>query len=151
MQEPTNVAARGGMLVGSCLTGIAFAKGLGFVHAISHMVGAEYDTQHGLTNAIVLPVVLRFNLRGQEQKIKRMAEVMQISEHTDSALIDRIEEILDEIGIPKSLADIGVPLSCAERIAGKALLDSAAGTNPRQADVSEIRQIIETAINRARN
>jgi len=80
-----------------------------------------------------------------------MAEVMQISEHTDSAFIDRIEEILDEIGIPKSLADIGVPLSCAERIAGKALLDSAAGTNPRQADVSEIRQIIETAINRARN
>ena len=151
MQEPTNVAARGGMLVGSCLTGIAFAKGLGFVHAISHMVGAEYDTQHGLTNAIVLPVVLRFNLRGQEQKIKRMAEVMQISEHTDSAFIDRIEEILDEIGIPKSLADIGVPLSCAERIAGKALLDSAAGTNPRQADVSEIRQIIETAINRARH
>ena len=151
MQEPTNVAARGGMLVGSCLTGIAFAKGLGFVHAISHMVGAEYDTQHGLTNAIVLPVVLRFNLRGQEQKIKRMAEVMQISEHTDSAFIDRIEEILDEIGIPKSLADIGVPLSCAERIAGKALLDSAASTNPRQADVSEIRQIIETAINRARN
>jgi alcohol dehydrogenase class IV len=80
-----------------------------------------------------------------------MAEVMRISEHTDSAFIARIEEILDEIGIPKSLADMGVPLSCAERIAGKALLDSAASTNPQKADVSEMRQLIEIAINKARH
>ena len=151
MQEPTNVAARGGMLVGSCLTGIAFAKGLGFVHAISHMIGAEYDTQHGLTNAIVLPVVLRFNLQDQEQKIQQMAAAMRFPEQTDAAFIARIEEILDEIGIPKSLADIGVPLSCAERIAEKALADSAASTNPRKADVSKMRQLVETAINRARH
>ena len=42
-------------------------KGLGLVHAISHMIGAEYDTQHGLTNAIVLPTVLHFNLLGQDE------------------------------------------------------------------------------------
>ena len=151
MQEPDNVAARGGMLVGSCLAGIAFAKGLGFVHAISHMVGAEYDTQHGLTNAIVLPVVLRFNLPNQGAKVTRMAEVMQISEHTDAAFIAYIEEILDEIGIPKSLEEINVPMSCAERIAEKALLDSAAATNPRKASVNEMRQLIENAITKARN
>ena len=149
-REPTNVVARGGMLVGSCLAGIAFAKGLGFVHAISHMVGAEYDTQHGLTNAIILPVVLRFNLQGQEQKIRRMAEVMQISGNTEFAFISRIEEILDEIGIPKSLKEIGVPPSCAVRISEKALLDSAANTNPRKASRSEMRQLVEAAINRAR-
>ena len=56
------------MLVGSCLAGISFLKGLGFVHAISHMVGAEYDTQHGLTNAIVLPSVLKFNKEAMEKK-----------------------------------------------------------------------------------
>jgi alcohol dehydrogenase class IV len=151
MQEPDNVAARGGMLVGSCLAGIAFAKGLGFVHAISHMVGAEYDTQHGLTNAIVLPVVLRFNLPNQGPKVTRMAEVMQISEHTDAAFIAHVEEILDEIGIPKSLEEINVPMSCAERIAEKALLDSAAATNPRKASVNEMRQLIENAITKARN
>lgn len=150
MQEPDNVAARGGMLVGSCLAGIAFAKGLGFVHAISHMVGAEYDTQHGLTNAIVLPVVLRFNLPNQGPKVTRMAEVMQISKHTDAAFIAHVEEILNEIGIPKSLEEINVPMSCAERIAEKALLDSAAATNPRKASVNEMRQLIENAITRAR-
>ena len=150
MQEPGNVSARGGMLVGSCLAGIAFAKGLGFVHAISHMIGAEYDTQHGLTNAIVLPTVLRFNLPNQHHKIKRMAETMQMSEHTDIAFISQIESILDELNIPKSLAEIDVPISCANRVAEKALLDSAAATNPRHADVDEMRQLIETAITRSR-
>ena len=150
IKEPENLAARGGMLVGSCLAGIAFAKGLGFVHAISHMIGAEYDTQHGLTNAIVLPVILRFNLLNQDQKIKRMADAMGISESTEKSFISRIEQILDEIAIPKSLQDIGIPLSCAERIAKKALLDSAASTNPRKADVKEMQRLIETAITEAR-
>ena len=47
VREPDNLVARGAMLVGSCLAGIAFLKGLGHVHAISHMIGAEYNTQHG--------------------------------------------------------------------------------------------------------
>ncbi|XDZ66538.1 iron-containing alcohol dehydrogenase [Alphaproteobacteria bacterium LSUCC0684] len=150
MKEPGNLAARGGMLVGSCLAGIAFAKGLGMVHAISHMVGAEYDTQHGLTNAIVLPVVLRFNLPGLEDKTQRMAQAMGMEEYSVDAFIAEVERLLDEIGIPKGLEEIGVPLDCAERISHKALLDSAAGTNPRQATASEIQQLIETSITGAR-
>ncbi|NCF48623.1 MAG: iron-containing alcohol dehydrogenase [Bacteroidetes bacterium] len=150
MREPDNLAARGGMLVGSCLAGIAFAKGLGLTHAISHMVGAEFDTQHGLTNAIVLPVVLRFNLPGLEHKVRRMAEIMQIEDHSEAAFIARIEGILDALDIPKSLSKIGVPLECAEEISHKALLDSAAGTNPRPADAGQVQRLIETAIIAAR-
>jgi len=150
VKEPQNMAARGGMLVGSCLAGIAFAKGLGMVHAISHMIGAEYDTQHGLTNAIVLPVILRFNLPGLEAKVKRMAEAMEMKDHDIAAFISRIEAMLDEIGIPKALAEIDVPLDCAARIAGKTLLDSAAATNPRKASAAEVQHLIETAITQAR-
>ena len=62
VEDPSNIVARGGMHVGSCLAGISFLKGLGLVHAIAHMVGAEYNTHHGLTNAIILPVVLKYNL-----------------------------------------------------------------------------------------
>ena len=54
VEEPKNILARGGMHVGSCLAGISFLKGLGNVHSISHMVGAEYNTHHGLTNACLL-------------------------------------------------------------------------------------------------
>ena len=150
VDEPTNINARGGMHVGSCLAGIAFLKGLGLVHAISHMVGAEFNTHHGNTNAILLPVILRFNLPGMDEKVRRMAEVMQISDHSVAGFISAIESILDEIHIPKSLGEIGVPMDCAERIAAKALKDSAAKTNPRSASLDEVRVLIETAITKAR-
>ena len=148
--EPSNINARGGMHVGSCLAGIAFLKGLGLVHAISHMVGAEFNTHHGNTNAILLPVVLRFNLPGMDEKVRRMAEAMEISDHSVTGFIAAIEAILDEIRIPKSLSEIGVPIDCAERIAIKALKDSAAKTNPRSASLGEVRELIEIAIKKAR-
>ncbi|MDG1422085.1 MAG: iron-containing alcohol dehydrogenase, partial [Tateyamaria sp.] len=150
VRDPKNLAARGGMLMGSCLAGIAFQKGLGHVHAISHMIGAEFNTQHGLTNAIILPVVLRFNLPGMESKVKRMAEAMVLEETSVDGFVAKIEQMLDEINIPRSLNEIGVPADCTQRIAEKALLDSAAGTNPRNANVAEMRDIIETAITKAR-
>ncbi len=150
VREPDNLAARGGMLVGSCLVGIAFLKGLGLVHAISHMVGAEFDTQHGLTNAIILPVVLRFNLPGLDAKVKRMADAMALPDPSAGTLIDAVDRILDEIGIPKSLGEIGVPADCARRIAEKAIQDSAFGTNPRAASTEQVRDLIAQAIRMAR-
>ncbi|MEM9046379.1 MAG: iron-containing alcohol dehydrogenase [Pseudomonadota bacterium] len=150
VREPDNMAARGGMLMGSCLAGIAFLKGLGLVHAISHMVGAEYNTQHGLTNAIVLPVVLRFNLPGQEAKVKRMADAMGLEISSANAFTAEIERLLDEIQIPKSLSAIDIPADCAQRIAEKAIQDSAAATNPRAASIAEIRALTEAAIAQAR-
>ena len=142
--------ARGGMLVGSCLAGIAFLKGLGMVHAISHMVGAEYNTQHGLTNAIVLPVVLRFNLPGMEPRVRRMAQAMQLEDHSVDGFIAAIEQRLDALDIPRALRDIGVPPDCAGRIAEKALHDSAAATNPRHATLDEARTLVDKAISQAR-
>ena len=148
--EPTNLTARGGMQVGSCLAGISFLKGLGLVHAISHMVGAEYNTHHGLTNAIILPVVLRFNLPDMQDKVHRMAQAMNMPDHSVSGFINSVEAMLNEIAIPKSLGEIGVPADCAERIAEKAMKDSAARTNPRAASLREIHALTETAITKAR-
>ena len=150
VREPSDLEARSGMLVGSCLAGISFLKGLGLVHAISHMIGAEYDTQHGLTNAIILPVVLRFNLPGMDAKVVRMAEAMGIEDRTVNGLVRAVESILNEIEIPRSLSEIGIPPDCADRIARKAIQDSAAATNPRQASVAEISDLVTTAISRAR-
>ncbi len=148
--EPTNLTARGGMHMGSCLAGISFLKGLGLVHAISHMIGAEFNTHHGLTNAIILPVVLRFNLPGMDDKVRRMTEAMKLPDHSVNGFIDSVEALLNEIAIPKSLGEIGVTVDCAERIAGKALRDSAARTNPRIATLAEVQALTETAITKAR-
>ena len=150
-QEPTNISARGAMLVGSCLAGIAFNKGLGLTHAISHMVGAEYDTQHGLTNAIVLPTVLRFNLPGMDEKARRLAEAMGLEDTSVDGVIGAVEDLLDALGIPKALTEIGVPDGCAEAIARKALLDNGAHSNPKSATLSEVIELVNQSIQGARN
>ena len=120
------------------------------MHAISHMIGAEFNTHHGNTNAIVLPVVLRFNLPGMESKVRRMAEAMEFEDHSVEGFIDAIEKLLDEVHIHRSLREVGVPSDCAERIALKALKDPAARTNPRSASLDEIRTLIEISIHNAR-
>ena len=150
VSEPDNLEARGGMLAGSCLAGISFLKGLGMVHAISHMVGAEYDTHHGLTNAIVLPAVLRFNESHIANKTPQMAQALGLRGTSFDQFYGAICDTLDQLDIPKTLAEIGVATDAGSGIAAKAIQDSAAATNPRQASVTEIQEIIEDAITRGR-
>ena len=148
--EPKNINARGGMLIGSCLAGVAFTKGLGLVHSISHMIGAEYNTQHGLTNAIILPAVMKFNLPHVEQKLRFISNAMNLKDASSDAIVKEIEQILDYVDIPRSLSEIGVPLECKKRIAKKAMLDSATGTNPRVAQIKDVEKLTEISILSAR-
>ena len=149
-EKGEDLTSRGKMLVGSCLAGISFLKGLGFVHAISHMVGAEYDTQHGLTNAIVLPSVLRFNKDGMGSKISVMSEAMGLKKNDFDYFYKSICDLLDQFEIPKKLSDIGVKDSSVESLAKKALKDSAFATNPKTATFEEMIDLIETSINYGR-
>ena len=148
--EPSNLEARGAMLAGSCLSGIAFLKGLGLVHAISHMVGAEYDTQHGLTNAVVLPAALRHNAPALADKIEPLSQAMGLRDTSFEAFYAHVCAILDQVGIPKTLTDIGVPSDCAARIADKALQDSAAGTNACALTAQDIERVIALALTKGR-
>ena len=149
--DPKNIDARGGMLIGSCLAGVAFTKGLGLVHSISHMVGAEYNTQHGLTNAIILPAVMKFNLPHVGEKVRFISHAMDLKDASSEIIIQEIEEILDYLDIPRSLSEIGVPLECKKRIANKAMLDSATGTNPRVTQIEDLEELTEISILSARN
>ena len=150
VEEPNNLEARGAMLVASCLGGVSFIKGLGLVHAIAHMVGAEFNTHHGLTNAIILPAVLRYNLPDMEEKVMRMAQAMQYKDHTANHFIENMEKILDRIKIPKGLNEIGVPEDCIERISEKSMIDTAFGTNPRSATLDDVRKLVKVSIFGAR-
>ena len=150
VEEPNNLEARGAMLVASCLGGVSFIKGLGRVHAIAHMVGAEFNTHHGLTNAIILPAVLRYNLPDMEEKVMRMAQAMQYKDHSANNFIESMEKILDRIKIPKGLNEIGVPEDCIERISEKSMIDTAFGTNPRSATLDDVRELVKVSIFGAR-
>jgi len=146
VSEPGNIEARGAMLAGSCLAGVSFLKGLGLVHAISHMVGAEYDTQHGLTNAIILPAVLRFNAAAIAEKIGPMAEAMGLQDKSFEGFYGGVCDILNNLDIPKTLTEIDISVNCAGPISEKAFQDSAAMTNPRQLTVADIRAVVEEAL-----
>ncbi len=145
-----DLEARGAMLVGSCLAGIAFLKGLGVVHAISHMVGAEYDTHHGLTNSIVLPAALRHNETGMTEKIPAMAAAMELENADFENFYAAVCQRLDDLQIPVNLTDIDVPEDCAREMAERSYLDAAAATNIRPVSIADIENIIEEALSRGR-
>ena len=150
VEEPDNLLARGGMIMGSYLGGVAFLKGLGLVHAISHMVGAEYNTHHGLTNAIILPAVMDYNLPGLEEKVKRMSQAMQFEDNSINGFKNNLNEMLDRLKIPRGLNEIGVPEESYERIAKKSMLDQAYGQNPKKASLDEVKDLVIKSIKQAR-
>jgi len=149
--DGSDLQARGRMLAGSCLAGVAFNKGLGLVHALSHMVGAAYNTHHGLTNAIILPVVLRFNREVIELRLTDVCHAMGQPDADFETFYRAICERLDELNIPKNLAAIGVNREDVAVIAAKAFHDPARVTNPRDSDLPQLEELLAHAIDQARN
>ena len=149
-KNPYNIASRGGMLIGSCLTGISFLKGLGLVHAISHMVGAVYNTQHGLTNAILLPKILKFNKNVISQKINFMHFALYEKPGKFDDLYSNICNLLDDLEIPNGLDKIGVKNDKINELALKSSKDAAALTNPRVASIDELESIIKDSVLKTR-
>ena len=150
VRAPQDLEARGAMLVGSCLAGISFLKGLGLVHAISHMVGAVYDTHHGLTNAVLLPVVLRYNKDALGEKAALMCRAMGLPGEDFQSFYQAIVALLDELEIPRDLAALGVSQERAPEIAEKAYGDAVRPTNPVASTPAEIEALIREAIRKAR-
>lgn len=144
--DPGDVRARGGMQVGACLAGVAFLKGLGLVHAMSHAVGAEYETHHGLTNAVLLPAVLRFNAPAIAHKIPAMASALAIQATDFLSFYHWVCDLLDKLEIPARLCDLGVPEDAAARLAAKALSDTAASTNPRVVELAAVEAVLLDAM-----
>jgi alcohol dehydrogenase class IV len=145
-----DLEARGAMLVGSCLAGISFLKGLGLVHAMSHMVGAVCDTHHGLTNAVLLPPVLLYNKNALEEKVPLINRAMGLPSEDFHSMYSKVVELLDALEIPRGLSDLQVPETELDSIAKKAFTDAARSTNPVSSTVSEIRKLLGQSFANAR-
>ena len=88
------------------MAGVAFLKGLGLVHSISHAIGAQYNTHHGLTNAITLPAVMRFNAPAIRDKCPEISQALNLEGRDFDAIYHWICKLLDHLEIPKSLDEI---------------------------------------------
>ena len=106
-EDGADLEARSNMMAAAAMGAVAFQKGLGAIHALSHPVGALYDTHHGTTNACVMPFVLDFNRPAVERKIARAAAYLGI-EGGYGGFHDRVMELREILGIPKTLTEMGV-------------------------------------------
>lgn len=140
LKNPNDIEARGRMLLGAALAGTAIENSmLGAAHSAANPLTAHFNIVHGKAVGLMLPAVIRFN--AEEDSVKRAyaelasgPEIAQVSEGLDQAvdaLVDRIEELLDLAGMPRSLADAGGDESSIAMLAAEAEKQWTANFNPR--------------------
>lgn len=127
--DGTDIEARAHMMAAASMGAVAFQKGLGVIHALSHPIGAVYNTHHGTTNAVVMPACLRFNRVAIEGKIEQAAHYLGIKGGFDG-FYDAVLEMNDSLGIPKRLSDMGVATNRIDELTEMALKDPSVGGNP---------------------
>jgi 4-hydroxybutyrate dehydrogenase len=130
--------ARWNMMMAALEGAMAFQKGLGAVHALTHPLGAirELNLHHGTLNAVLMPAVLRFNRSVIGEKWDVMAEIL--GGEPDQVIAD----LNREIGMPTGLTAMGVTEAMMEKVSGEALKDHCHATNPRLATRDEYLEIL---------
>ncbi len=111
------------------------------MHSLSHPCGANLNTHHGLTNAVVMPYVLAWNRSGIEAKLVRLAAYLGLEEHSFGGVLDWVLELRQTIGIPNTLADLGVKPEHAAAFAPQAFADPSTGGNPVPIDAKQFEQL----------
>ncbi len=128
-KDGSNLEARGHMMSAAAMGATAFQKGLGAIHALSHPIGALFNTHHGMTNAVVMPAVLTFNRAAIEPKIERLSAFLGVEGGFDG-FFEMILALRDELNVPDKLRDIGVTRNQIQTMARMAPCDPTAGGNP---------------------
>jgi hypothetical protein len=144
--DGANLAARAHMLAAASMGAVAFQKGLGAIHALSHPLGAVFDVHHGLANAVVMPYVLAFNREAIADRLARLARYLGLAEASFDAVMDWVLSLRAEIGIPDTLADLGVGEAHIEELAPMAVRDPSCATNPVPIGEAECKRMFVMAI-----
>ncbi len=143
--DGTDIEARTHMMSAAAMGAVAFQKGLGAIHSLSHPVGAIYHTHHGTTNAVVMPPVLRFNRPAIEDRIAAAAAYLGIAGGFDG-FYDFVLGLRETLGIPDKLAALGVKTDRVDEMAVMAVADPSTGGNPVELTVEAAKTLFLESI-----
>lgn len=141
-----DLQSRSKMLIASLMGAVAFQKGLGVVHSLAHPLSSLLDTHHGLANAVNIPYGMEFNIEGFEYKFKRIAQTLQLKEHTGKAVVNYLFELNTKINIPHHLKDIGVKAEHIDTLADLAIADFAHPNNPKPVSRDDFKNLYLKAL-----
>ena len=141
--------ARMNLMSASMQGAMAFQKGLGCVHSLSHSLGGvDRRLHHGTLNAMFLPAVVRFNAQAEsvrkDKRLERMARAMGLPSAGD--IPEAIKDMNARLGLPTGLAEMGVERAWFDRIVGGALADHCHKTNPRIASAQEYEEMLAASL-----
>lgn len=141
-----DLESRSNMLIASLMGAVAFQKGLGVVHSLAHPLSSLLDTHHGLANAVNIPYGMEFNIRGFENKFKRIARALELKEETGEAVVKYLFDLNSQINIPLKLSTIGVKGEHIETLADLAIADFAHPNNPKPVSREDFKQLYLRAL-----
>lgn len=146
-----NMAARGEMLLASCMGAFSFQKGLGAVHSIAHQLSTDAPIPHGVANAILLPPVMEFNLPNVIDKYADVAEALGVNVDGMSkgesacAAIDEIQELNKELNMPTGLGEAGLDREKLPKLATDSMLDHCHKLNPRPCTEEDMLNLLKAS------
>ena len=145
-QDGSDEEARWNMMMASTEGAMAFSKGLGSVHSMSHACGADQKLRlhHGTLNAAILPIVLDFNRDHVGDKYARLNEAMGIERDADPA--DFIRELNTKLGMPQNLSEMGITSDSIPGLAEHAAKDICNATNPRSPTTEDYLDLYQKAL-----
>jgi alcohol dehydrogenase class IV len=127
--DSRNIEARAKMLVSSTMGSTAFQKGLGAIHSLSHPINAVNDVHHGLSNAIFMPYVIKFNRLQIEERITFLGKYIDLEDQTFDGFLQWILDLRRQLSIPHTLKDLNLEFDF-DRLSEMALIDPSTSTNP---------------------
>lgn len=145
VKDPADLPSRAEMMSAAAMGAVAFQKGLGAIHALSHPAGSLFHTHHGMTNAVVMPHVLRFNRDVIETGLVRAARYLDIDGSFDGFLAF-VEQFLSDLEVPERLSSMGVDANSIDQMAAMAIVDPTAYSNPKPLSLNDAKQLYTNCV-----
>lgn len=147
-----NMIDMDGMSIAQYVAGMGFSNvGLGIVHSMAHPLGAVFDIPHGVANALLLPIVMEFNMSACIDKYGDIARAMGVDtagmskEDAAKAAVEAVRQLSKDISIPQTLREIEIKKEDLPRLAKDALADVCTGGNPKDVVLEDILKLYEIA------